>query len=167
MIKIKPYIFLLLISGCISLPHLSYSQIKEFRFEQLDSLQKFEKRPVIVFLHTAWCKYCSTMKNSTLKDKDVVNLLTQKFYFITLDIEEKQEILFRNYTFKYKPTGLNTGINELAEQLGTINGQVSYPAISFLNADYEIIYQQEGFVSPKDFLSILTKLTAVINKWNK
>jgi thioredoxin-related protein len=107
------------------------------------------------------------MKNSTLKDKDVVNLLTQKFYFITLDIEEKQEILFRNYTFKYKPTGLNTGINELAEQLGTINGQVSYPAISFLNADYEIIYQQEGFVSPKDFLSILTKLTAVINKWNK
>ncbi len=147
--KIKKYIFLLLITGCISLPHLSFSQIKQYRFEQLDSLQKKEKRPVAVFLHTSWCKYCGTMKNTTFKNDEVIHLLNQKFYFISLDIEEKQDIRFRGYTFKYKPTGSNTGVNELAEQLGTINGELSYPAICFLNAEYEIIYQHSSFLPAK------------------
>ncbi len=82
----------------------------------------------------------------------------QKFYFISLDVEEKKDIFFRGYTFKYKPTGGNTGINELAEQLGTINGQVSYPSICFLNADYEINYQHNEFVSAKQLQVILTQI---------
>ncbi len=98
------------------------------------------------------------MKNTTFKNDEVINALNQKFYFISLDVEEKQNIRFRGYTFKYKPTGTNTGLNELAEQLGTINGNLSYPSICFLNPDSEIIYQKEGYVDPKTFLSILTGL---------
>ena len=146
----------------ILIAELSFGQAQEVRFEQLDSVQKTEKRPVVVFLHTSWCKYCGTMKNTTFRNDEVINRLNQKFYFISLDVEEKQDIQFRGHTFKYKPTGANTGVNELAEQLGTINGELSYPAICFLNAEYEIIYQQEGYLAAKDFLSILTKLTAAM-----
>jgi thioredoxin-related protein len=155
--KCKPLIF----TG-ILLAQLSFGQMQEVRFEQLDSLQKTEKRPVVVFLHTSWCKYCGTMKNTTFKNDEVINRLNQKFYFISLDVEEKQDIRLRGHTFKFKPTGANTGVHELAEQLGMVNGNISYPSICFLNADYEIIYQQEGYVAPKDFLSILTKLTAAM-----
>ncbi len=130
---------------CILLSQLSFAQLAQVKFEQLDSLQKIEKRPVLVFLHTSWCKYCGTMKNTSFKNNEVIKLLNQKFYFVSLDIEEKKDILFRNHTFRYKPTGTNTGVNELAEQLGTINGQLAYPSICFLNADFEIIYQQEGY----------------------
>lgn len=146
----------------ILLAQLSFGQMSQVRFEQLDDLQKIEKRPVVVFLHTSWCKYCGTMKNTTFKNDEVINMLNQKFYFISLNVEEKQDIRFRGYTFKYKPTGANTGVNELAEQLGTINGQLSYPSICFLNADYEIIYQQEGYLAVKGFLSMLTRLTAAM-----
>ena len=146
----------------ISIAEVSFGQMQEVRFEQLDSVQKTEKRPVVVFLHTSWCKYCGTMKNTTFKNDEVINLLNQKFYFVSLNVEEKQDIRFRGHTFKYKPTGANTGVHELAEQLGMVNGNISYPSICFLNADYEIIYQQEGYVAPKDFLSILTKLTAAM-----
>ncbi len=142
----------------ILLVQLSFAQMQEVRFEQLDSVQKTEKRPVVVFLHTSWCKYCGTMKNITFKNEDVIKLLNQKFYFVSLDIEEKRDIPFRRYTFRYKPTGAGTGVHELAEQLGTINGQIAYPSICFLNADNEIIYQREGFVAAKDFLSILKKV---------
>jgi len=140
------------------LPLLVFAQFKHFSFEQLDSLQKIEKRPVVVFLHTSWCKYCGTMKNTTFKNDEVIKLLKQKFYFVSLDIEEKKDIHFRGHTFRYKPTGNNTGVHELAGQLGTINGQLAYPSICFLNADYEIIHQQEGYMPAKKLLYILNQL---------
>ncbi|HLL43720.1 MAG TPA: thioredoxin family protein [Segetibacter sp.] len=142
----------------VLLAQLSFGQITQVRFEQLDGLQKIEKRPVVVFLHTSWCKYCGTMKNTTFKNDKVINQLNQKFYFISLDAEEKQDIQFRGYTFKYKPTGANTGVNELAEQLGTINGELSYPSICFLNAKYEIIYQHNSYLSAKSLSIILQRL---------
>ncbi|MEJ7766662.1 MAG: thioredoxin family protein [Chitinophagaceae bacterium] len=147
-----------LMLSSILLTHFSWAQIKQVKFEQLDSLQKAEERPVVVFLHTSWCKYCSLMKNTTLKNKEVEKLLNQKFYFISLDIEEKSDISFRKHTFKYKPTGTTTGVHELAEQLGTVKGKLAYPGICFLNADSEIIYQREGFLSSKAFSYILTNL---------
>jgi thioredoxin-related protein len=121
-------------------------------------LQKEEKKPVVVFLHTSWCKFCGAMKNTTFKNNEVINLLNKKFYFVSFDVEEKQKVFFRGHTFRYKPTGVNTGVHELAEQLGTIKGTLSYPAICFLNTDYEIIHQQEGYVAAKKFVFILNKI---------
>jgi thioredoxin-related protein len=149
-------ITLLLTSVLLTL--VSFGQIKQVKFEELDSLQKVQKRPVFVFLHTTWCRYCSSMKNITLKNNEVISLVNQKFYYVSLDIEDENDITFRGYTFKYKPTGPNTGVHDLAEQLGSINGELAYPTISFLNAEYEIIYQQEGFIREKEFLDILKKL---------
>jgi len=153
------YIVIILITFYFFLHQVSFAQLQTVQFEQLDSLQQIKKRPVVVFLHTSWCKYCSTMKNTTLKNKEVQQLLNQKFYFVSLDIEEKKDILFGGYTFKHKPTGASIGVHELAEQLGTINGEIAYPGICFLNANYEIIYQKEGYVSSKDFLFILNELS--------
>jgi thioredoxin-related protein len=148
----------LLFTLLVLISQVSFSQIKYVTFQQLDSLQKIEKKPVAVFLHTSWCKFCGTMKNTTFKDTEVVNFLNQDYYFISLDIEEKRNITFRGYTFKYKPTGANTGIHALAEQLGTINGQIAYPSLCFLSSENEIIYQKEEYISPKHLLSILTQL---------
>jgi thioredoxin-related protein len=133
----------------------AFAQIKNVQFEQLDSLQKTEKRPVIVFLHTSWCKYCGTMKNTTFKNDEVIKALNQNFYFVSLDIEEKRDITFRGYAFKFKPTGTNTGEHELAEKLGTINGQLAYPGICFLNTDFEIIYQHGGYASARQIINLL------------
>lgn len=143
----------------ILLSQVSFAQIKMVHFEQIDSLQKTEERPILVFLHTAWCKYCDAMKNTTFINKEVVALLNRRFYFVSLDVEEKRDIFFRGFTFKYKPTGTTAGVHQLAEQLGSINGgRLAYPGICFLNADCEIIYQQEGYIQAKKFLEILKKL---------
>lgn len=99
------------------------------------------------------------MKNSMLKNKEVAGVLKQNFYFIFLDAEEKRDIVFSGHRFKFKPTGIHTGIHELAEQLGTINGQITYPTLSFLNEKNEIIYQQDGFLKP-DALAFLLKQVA-------
>lgn len=155
-IRIRKGIFIILISMLMS--HFSFAQVTQFKFKQLDSLQKIEERPVVVFLHTSWCKYCGIMKNTTLKSNEVAKILNEKFYFVSLDIEEKQDVNFNGYTFRYKPTGSNTGVHELAEHLGTINGQLAYPGICILDGEYAIIYQKEGYITTKALLAILKRL---------
>ena len=148
----------ILISFLMIILQQGYAQLKTYQFEQLDSLQKKEARPVVVFIHTDWCKYCAAMQNTTLQNKEVISTLNESFYFIDLNAEEKRSITILDNTFKYKPTGNNTGIHELAEQLALVKGKVSYPTLSFLNSKCEITFQNPQFMDASDLLTILNKL---------
>lgn len=139
------------------LPLSTFAQLPSYSFAQLDSLQKIEQKNMVVFIHTDWCRYCQSMKNTTFKSKEVIQLLNKKFWFADLNAEEKKDIIFNKHTFKYKPTGNNTGIHELAEQLGTINGKISYPVLCILNTKYEIIFQYDQFLSSTDLLKVLNE----------
>lgn len=154
----KTFNTILVLGSIILLPNISFSQIKTFHFEQIDSLQKMEKRNVVIFIHTDWCKYCQAMKNTTFKNDSIIKQIINHFYFIDLNAEEKKNIVFRSHVFKYKPTGTNTGINELAEQLGTVDNKVSYPTLCFLNPNNEIIFQYTQFINSTDLEIILTRL---------
>jgi len=148
----------LMLVAVIFLPLSVFAQLQSYSFTQLDSLQKTEKKNIVVFIHTDWCRYCQAMKNTTLKDERVVKLLNEYFMFTDLNAEEKQDVVFTGHTFKYKPTGSNTGIHELAEQLGAIKGKVSYPVLCILNADYEIIFQYDQFISSDNMLNVLNEV---------
>ena len=135
-----------------------FAQIKTVRFEQIDSLQKIEKRNVVVFIHTDWCKYCQIMQNTTFTNDSIIYKLNTQFYFIDLNAEQKENIVFNGRTFKYKPTGTNTGIYELAEQLAIEDIQVAYPTLCFLNSNKEIIFQYYQFINSTDLSTLLTRL---------
>ncbi len=138
-------------------PTITNAQLNTYQFEQINSLQKLEKRNVVVFIHTDWCKYCQAMETTTFKNDSIIKLLNTKFYFIDLNAEVKRNINFQNHLFKYKPTGTNTGIHELAEQLGTIEGKVAYPTICILNSDNEIVFQFNQFINSKNLQAVLAR----------
>ncbi len=98
------------------------------------------------------------MKNTTFQNNEMINTLNNNFYFIDLDAETKEDINYKNYIFRYKPTGTNTGVHELAEQLGTIKGKMNYPTISIINAKNEILFQYGGFMTAKELLVVLEEL---------
>lgn len=147
------YITLLL--ECTLFCNYCLSQINTYEFEQMDSIQKTDKRNVVVFIYTSWCTYCKAMKNTTLKNKTVTQLLNENFYFVLLNAEEKRNIVFEGNTFRYKPTGINTGIHELATHLGTIGNEIAYPTIVFLNTKNKILYQYNGYLSSNLMIKIL------------
>lgn len=134
----------------------SYAQVKTYRFEQVDSLLKKEARPVMVFIHTDWCRFCQTMKATTFKNDAIIRELNTKFYVVYLNAEERRSIRFNGNIFKYKPTGVNTGINELAEQLANSDGKISYPTLCFLNRKLEIVFQYTQFAGPKELARMLS-----------
>lgn len=134
------------------------AQVRLINFSELKRLQQKEKRLVMVLVGTEWCKYCNAMKNSILRDKNLKVPLATNFYTVLLNAEDKNDIFFADRVFKYKPTGLNTGVHQLAEGLATIQGQLSYPSLVFLNDKNEIVYQNAGFLDPAKLAALLQTL---------
>lgn len=151
----KKLILLIIFFGVTS---TGFCQLKSKSFEEVDSLQYFQKKKIIVFIHTDWCQFCQRMKQTTFRNQEIIDKLNSDFYFIDLNAEEKREITFNNKTFKYKPSGNNVGVHELALQLGTINNQIVYPVLCVLNEKREIILQYNSYLNPKDFKLLLEKL---------
>lgn len=141
--------------GIFSISHTASAQPEMMRFQQLDSLQASVPKPVVVFIYTNWCKHCAAMKQTTFKNKEVKQLLNESFYFVMLNAEEQSDITWSGYTFQFKTTGNNTGIHELAAQLGSVNGESSYPVLTFLNPRFEITYQFKGYLSAAALKKIL------------
>lgn len=135
-----------------------FCQLKSSTFEEVDSLQQIQKRKTIVFIHTDWCQFCQRMKATTFKNQEIIEKLNSDFYFINFNAEEKRDITFNKHSFKYKPSGNNIGVHELALEIGTINNQIAYPTLCVLNEKNEIIFQYNIYLSTKDFKTLLEKL---------
>lgn len=150
------FISALLLALLLSLK--SQAQVQAVAFEELDSLMSADARHTVVFISTDWCRYCKQMENLTFQDKVVSALLNEDFYFVRLDGEQKENIRFKGHDYRYKPTGANTGVHELAEILGTIAGELSYPALVILNPQFEIIFQYNSYLEPHELSRILKKV---------
>ena len=135
----------------------SSAQLKTHSFEEVEQLSKEKSKPIVVFIHTSWCKYCKMMENSTFKNATVIKELNENFYFISLDAESKKEITFNNHTFRFKPTGINTGVHELATALATIDNHIVYPTLIILDADHSILLQKPSYLNAKSLLRIFEK----------
>lgn len=153
MIRKAYFLLLLLVVGC-NIPSTA-ARLAVHAMAELDSLQKIEERPALVFIHTNWCRYCQAMEHTTFRDRDIVSILNEKFWFVSFDAESKSDILYNGQTYHYKPTGNNTGVHDLAQELGSINGELSYPAICVLGADRKIIFQYNQYLSAKDLMRVL------------
>jgi thioredoxin-related protein len=142
-----------LILSFLLIANQNFAQLKMHTFEHAEKLSIENQKPFVIFIHTNWCKICKMMENTTFKNKEIINLLNQNFYFISFNAENKNDILFNKNTFKFKPKGTNFGIHELAELLSN----QTYPTITILNSDYTISQQIESFVNTKTLFQILEK----------
>lgn len=134
------------------------AQVRSNSFDQLDSLQSVEPRDVMVFLRTDWCKYCKTMERSVFSQKEVGQRINDNFWFVAFNGESQSRITFMGKQYEFKPTGLETGIHELAEAIGTIDGQVSFPSLVIIKPSGEVVFQFSGFLNKKRMVVVLDQL---------
>lgn len=147
-------IFLLTISS-------AYSQLNQYKFEQIDSLQKKERRKVVVFFHTDWCKFCIAMQNGTFKNKEIIKKLNQDFYFINFNAEQKQDIVFDNTIYRFKKNGTSSGIHEIALYLAIENKQVNFPSICVFSDPENSVFRYNGFLTALNLMKILKTLKTI------
>jgi thioredoxin-related protein len=126
-----------------------------YNFNQLDSLQKIENRKVLVFVYTNWCSYCKVMDQFVFKDIKVIHLLNEQYYFVGLNAEEKQPIIYQNKRFIFKQT---LGYHEMAIALAN-KKKLIFPSTYILNNDNEIIYQHHEFINANNLSKLLIYFT--------
>lgn len=134
------------------------AQPKQVSFEELDSLQKVEPRLALIFVHADWCKFCQQMKHTVFTEDSIVGMLDKNFYFLSLDGETEEDIVFNKTTFHFKPTGNHTGVHELAEALVAVKEGVSYPSVCILNKSNEIVFQYNQALSSEEVVAILNEV---------
>ncbi len=133
----------------------------EYTFDDLPRIQSQEMRHVFVFLTADWCKYCKSVELTSFKDEKVIDQLNKDFYTIIFDIEDKQDIKLFGRKFRYKSTGLNTGVHELAELIGTIDGVLNTPTFVIFDQSLQIQYLYGGYMTTKQILTLLDSVKGI------
>jgi len=149
-LKYSKYILIIIIACA------SASQVKAddgltwLTFEQAVALQSKSPKKIMIDVYTDWCGWCKKMDKYTYTDTSVIRKIKENFYLVKLNAEQKEDILFKNKTFTFKPEYKS---HELAVSL--LNGQMSYPTTVFLDEDFNMLTSVPGYLTPKDLNPIL------------
>lgn len=158
----KKILYIFIFFGSLAtLSQTKETDLKVYTFSEVEKLHKQKPKPIVVFIYADWCNICHGMKKTTFKNRKVIQLLNDNFYFVTLNGEEKIAITFLNKTFVYKPTGTNTGIHELANELASKKGRITYPTTTVLSSKFDIHLQEVGFLNNKKMERILNKYISI------
>ena len=138
----------------------SYAQLEEHDFESLDSLQNIEERPVLIFFHTDWCKFCLAMESNVFTSDSVITTLNKDFYFISLDAKQEEAITYRGKTYLFESNGVNSGTHQIATHYASEDGSVSYPAIVVLWKG-KSIFQRNSFMDEEELMGVLNRISSL------
>jgi thioredoxin-related protein len=129
------------------------SQIKWMSFEEAIKANETKPKKIFIDFYTSWCGWCKVMDSKTFSDPKVAKLMSEYFYCVKFNAEQKEPLVFQNRTYVFVPQG-NKGYHELAAAL--LNGQMSYPSFIFLTSDYKIITPIAGYVQASEFEPIVS-----------
>ena len=117
-----------------------------------EAVKSNDEKPKRIFIdtYTEWCGWCKKMDAATFSDPAVVKYMNEHFYAVKLDAETKDTILFRDKSFTYVK---EYKTNQIAIDL--MQGQMSYPTYSFLDGQYQLLYNLKGYQTIEQFLPIL------------
>lgn len=142
-------------------PCFYLSQMKTGTFSDLEAQQKENPKPVVIHLYTDWCAVCKIESYRLNKDKELVNMINDHFYFVNFEAEKtKEKIHFQNQEFEYLQNG-NSGIHELALALSKNKNQPVYPLWVFLDKHQNLVYYQEGQMTPEKMKQKLLEISAL------
>lgn len=151
---------LAIILACIVLAwmNLSFSpkpteDLKWYTWEEAAALQQTQPRKILVDVYTDWCGWCKKMDKGAFVDPAVTAYLSEHFYAVKLNAEQKEAIQFSGETFVYQADAGRRGVHTLAYAL--LNGAMQYPSIVYLNEKFERIMISPGYKEAPDLMKEL------------
>ncbi len=128
------------------------SNVQWLTFEEAVERSKTEKKKIFIDVYTNWCGWCKVMDKNTFNNPKIAEYLNENFYPVKFNAEQREEIVFRDHTFKFISSG-GRGVHELAASL--LNNKLSYPTVVFLDEDFNMIQPLPGYQKPQQFEKIV------------
>ncbi|MCS6832099.1 MAG: DUF255 domain-containing protein [Flammeovirgaceae bacterium] len=126
--------------------------IEWLTFEEAVERCKKNPKKILIDVYTDWCGWCKKMDKDTYEHPTIATYINKHYYAVKFNAEQKEPVVFDNYTFKFIPQGRG-GYHELAASL--LQGQMSYPSTVFLDENLRLIQPLPGYYNAKDFDPIL------------
>ena len=123
----------------------------EFGFGQI-SLTNFNKefsqnpKPILLYFSTDWCAYCKIQDREFNKNIDLINSLSEKYYFIKLDGESLDDFIFLGNKYSSNSNEIKKSTHDFVKVFLSVNEQETYPFWIVLNQNLEIIGKEFGFL---------------------
>lgn len=146
MIRLTGFIFVLWVS-------FSFTQKKSTLLyltpKQLEDSMKINPKPVMIYYHTDWCKYCIVMENGTFSNSKVIDSIKKNYYMVKFNPESKDSFEFFGRTYKYIEAQKYHEFKYVFDRIQ------AYPSVTFLNNKLELNETAIGFYKPKSFLKFI------------
>jgi thioredoxin-related protein len=122
--------------------------------QNIDSLLMEENKPVILFFTADWCRYCNRMKDDFTAIEEDSNLLSEDFYFLAVNEEQRESITLFGETYRYVPRGIGVGDHEIASTFARADGGIVYPTLVILWKG-KLIFQKHSYMPKKELVEML------------
>jgi len=150
---IRNYIYPLLLLLVLPLGGVHAQKVPWMSWEEAVQKASTEAEPKKMFIdvYTDWCGWCKKMDKDTFQDSEVAAYMTENFYMVKLDAEQKEPIEFGGKTYTFVASG-RRGYHQLAAAL--LQGKLSYPTVVFLDENLKMLSPVPGYQKPDAFLKI-------------
>ena len=140
---IRVFIIILFISNLVK---IDAQEINWTSFDDLNDSLRINQKPIMVFVHTTWCKYCKIQENTTFKDSLVVSYLNKNYYNLRLDADTKDSIHFFGKLY-IKP---QNDYHDLARFLAKEKDDLAFPTTIFLSSQLILERRFQGLITVKE-----------------
>lgn len=137
-------------------PKKEEGAIKWLTWSEAVELNKTAPRKFVVDVYTDWCGWCKVMDRETFTKPEIADYISQNYYAVKLNAEQKEDIIFNGTTFSYVASG-RSGYHALAASL--LDNQMGYPTLVYLTEKFERVAISPGFKKPDQLIKEL-KYTA-------
>jgi len=129
------------------------NKIRWMSWEDALAAQEKQPRKIVVDIYTDWCGWCKKMDKATFQKDHIAKYINNNFYAVKFDAETKSTITYDGKEYNYVSNG-RRGYHELA--VAITQGKLSFPTVTFIDENLNVIQPIGGFQGPESFEMIMT-----------
>ena len=126
----------------------------QISLEKFNSIFNENPKPILLYFSTNWCSYCMIQKKQLKKEDELLQILNNDVYFIEIDAEANQSIIFLGREYKSSSNGK---MHSFLEEFIDKKEQISYPYWVLISEEFKIEMKYTGLIKNKTLKLLLKK----------
>ena len=114
----------------------------QISLEKFNSIFNENPKPILLYFSTNWCSYCMIQKKQLKKEDELLQILNNDIYFIEIDAETNQSIIFLGREYKSSSNGK---MHSFLEEFIDKKDQISYPYWVLISEEFKIEMKYRHF----------------------